>query len=136
MRDIPVVPGSPKILIVDDEQAICSALFQILRRAGFDPIIAPGSAEADALLGPHIEAMVLDLRMAHMRGDVFFFLAAARFPLLRRRTLFITGDITPEAERLTNQTGCPVLYKPFGNDEFVQNVRALLGDFAVAAGID
>ena len=36
MRDWIAAPGSPRVLIVDDEPAICSALVQVLRRAGFD----------------------------------------------------------------------------------------------------
>jgi DNA-binding response OmpR family regulator len=121
-------PGSPRILIVDDEPAICSALTQVLRRAGFDPIAAHGPPEAEELLSESIAAMLLDLRMAHMRGDSFYFLAAARCPQLRKRTLFITGDISPDGERLINQTGCGVLWKPFPNAVLVDAVRDLLAD--------
>jgi DNA-binding response OmpR family regulator len=126
----PVAPGSPRVLIVDDEPSICSALAQVLRRAGFDPVVALGAAEADALLSESISAMLLDLRMAHMRGDVFFYLAAARFPILRRRTLFITGDISRDAERLVAQTGCGCLWKPFQNFALVDALKTLLAEQA------
>lgn len=128
MRDFPIVVGSPRIMLVEDEPAICSALKQVLRRAGFDPVIAPGTAEADALLSESIAAIIIDLRMPHMRGDVFFHLATARFPHLRRRTLFITGDISPDAERLIAQTGCRCLWKPFPNIVLVDTLRELLTD--------
>ena len=128
MFNTPVAPGSPRVLIVDDEPSICSALAQVLRRAGFDPVVALGAAEADTLLSESISAMLLDLRMAHMRGDVFFFLAAARFPLLRRRTIFITGDISRDAERLIEQTGCAVLWKPFQNFVLVDALREMLAE--------
>lgn len=128
MYNTPVAPGSPRVLIVDDEPAICSALTHVLRRAGFDPVVAPGAEEADALLSSSVAAMLLDLRLAHMRGDVFFYLAAARFPLLRRRTLFITGDISPDAERLIAQTGCGCIWKPFPNSVLVDALRAMLAE--------
>ncbi len=128
MRDWIATPGSPRILIVDDEPAICAALVQVLRRAGFDPITAHGTPEAESLLSDSISAMLLDLRMAHMRGDVFYFLASARHPRLRRNTIFMTGDISPDGERLINQTGCSVLWKPFHNTVLVDAVRALLAD--------
>jgi len=128
MRDWIATPGSPRILIVDDEPAICSALVQVLRRAGFDPITAHGTPEAESLLSDSIAAMLLDLRMAHMRGDVFYYLASARHPQLRRNTIFMTGDISPDGERLINQTGCSVLWKPFHNTALVDAVRALLAD--------
>jgi DNA-binding NtrC family response regulator len=127
-RDWIAAPGSPRVLIVDDEPAICSALTQVLRRAGFDPIAAHGPPEAEALLSDSISAMLLDLRMAHMRGDVFYYLASARCPQLRRNTLFMTGDISPDGERLINQTGCGVLWKPFPNAALVDALRDLLGD--------
>jgi two-component system, OmpR family, response regulator VicR len=126
----PVAPGSPRVLVVDDEPSICSALAQVLKRAGFDPVLALGAAEADGLLSESISAMLLDLRMAHMRGDVFFYLAAARFPILGRRTLFITGDISRDAERLIAHTGCRCLWKPFQNFELVDAVRSMLADQA------
>ncbi|HEY4659435.1 MAG TPA: response regulator [Gemmatimonadaceae bacterium] len=131
MREPLVTPGCPRVLIVDDERAIVSALVNVLRRAGFDPIPAFGASEADALLSEAVSAMVLDLRMQHMRGDVFFYIASARFPVLRRRTLFITGDITPEAERLIGATGCGCLWKPFPNSVLVDAIRALLPDYSV-----
>jgi DNA-binding response OmpR family regulator len=126
----PVAPGSPRVLIVDDEPSICSALAQVLKRAGFDPVLALGAAEADGLLSESISAMLLDLRMAHMRGDVFYYLAAARFPILGRRTLFMTGDISRDAERLITHTGCPCLWKPFQNFELVDALRTMLADQA------
>ena len=128
MRDWVATPGSVRVLIVDDEPAICAALVQVLRRAGFDPIAALGAPEAESLLSDSITAMVVDLRMAHMRGDVFYYLASARFPQLRRHTLFMTGDISPDGERLINQTGCGVLWKPFTNTTLVDAVRDLIAN--------
>jgi len=128
------LPGrGVRVLVVDDEPAICGALMQLLRRAGFDPVSAHAPPEAELLLSEHIGAMVLDLRMPHMRGDVFFFLATARFPALRSRTLFITGDLSPEALRTISQTGCAVLEKPFRNAELVAELVRLVHRDGVAA---
>jgi DNA-binding response OmpR family regulator len=128
MRDWVLTPGSPRVLIVDDEPAICAALIQVLRRAGFDPVAALSAPEAESLLSESIAAMLLDLRMPHMRGDSFYYLASARCPQLRRHTLFMTGDISPDGERMINQTGCSVLWKPFPNAVLVDAVRDLLAD--------
>jgi CheY-like chemotaxis protein len=130
MRDWVLTPGSPRVLIVDDEPAICAALVQVLRRAGFDPVAALSAPEAESFLSDSIAAMLLDLRMPHMRGDVFYYLASARCPQLRQHTLFMTGDISPDGERMINQTGCGVLWKPFPNAVLVDAVRDLLADRA------
>ena len=128
MHSAPIAPGSPRVLIVDDEPAICSALTSVLRRAGFDPVSARDALEADALLSESVAALLLDLRMPHVRGDVFYFSAAARFPVLRRRTLFITGDISPDAERMIAQTGCDYLLKPFTNSVLVEALHTILAE--------
>ena len=128
MRDWIATPGSPRVLIVDDEPAICAALVQVLRRAGFDPLAAHGAPEAESLLSDSLDAMLLDLRLPHMRGDVFYHFATARCPRLRGRTLFMTGDISQDGERLIKQTGCAVLWKPFPNAVLVDAMRDLLAD--------
>lgn len=115
-----------RVLIVDDEPAICSALSHLLRRAGFDVRVAHSPPDAELLLSDTIDAMVLDLRLPHMRGDVFFYLATARFPHLRRRTLFMTGDISSEAELIIGHTGCAMLEKPFQNAELVAALKRLI----------
>lgn len=127
MSERGATPGAPvRVLIVDDEPAICSALSHLLHRAGFDVVIALGPPEAELLLSEGIDAMVLDLRMPHMRGDVFFYLATARFPHLRRRTLFITGDISSDAEVIIRHTGCAWLEKPFQNVELVAALKRII----------
>jgi CheY-like chemotaxis protein len=125
-----------RVLIVDDEPAICSAFSHLLRRAGFDPVVALSPPEAELLLSERIDAMLLDLRMPHMRGDVFFYLATSRFPHLRSRTLFVTGDITTDAERMIAHTGCAHLEKPFRNVELVAALRQFVPNAEVpsAAG--
>ena len=127
MTDQVATVGAPiRVLIVEDEPAICSALSHLLRRAGFDVCVAHSPPDAELLLSDSIDAMVLDLRMPHMRGDVFFYLATARFPHLRCRTLFMTGDISSEAELIIGHTGCPWLEKPFQNAELVAALKRLI----------
>lgn len=120
------VGGPIRVLVVDDEPAICSALSHLLHRAGFDVSVAASPPDAELLLSDTIDAMVIDLRMPHMRGDVFFYLATARYPHLRRRTVFITGDISTDAELIIGHTGCGYLEKPFQNVELVAALKRLI----------
>ena len=115
--------GAPRVLVVDDEPAICRALSRVLLRAGFDPVTACSAADADRALDTSIDAMVLDLRLSYTRGDVFFHQATARFPKLRGRTLMMSGDTSPEAERLAGLAGCLCLFKPFRNAELTDALR-------------
>ena len=116
----------PRVLVVDDEPSICKALQIALTRAGFNAQIAEsGDAALNKLRSEHFDAMLVDLRMPDLRGDVLFELAAAIQPQLRHRTLFTTGDITDRAERLIGACGCPMLRKPFDLHDAIDTIRAL-----------
>lgn len=99
--------------MVDDDPAVVRVIALLLGRAGYDASTATSAAEATQYLDVPYEALVVDLRLPGMRGDAFYYLASTRQPWLTGRTLFITGDISEQAEDLVMQTGCPLLPKPF-----------------------
>jgi FixJ family two-component response regulator len=70
--------------------------------------------------------MVLDLRMPEMRGDAFYFLACVRQPWLTCRALFVTGDITEQAESIIENTGCRFLLKPFRAETMVSELELIV----------
>lgn len=116
-----------RVLVVDDEPSICRALQIALSRAGIAASVAEsGDAALAKLRAESFDAMIVDLRMPDVRGDVLFELASAIQPQLRHRTLFTTGDITDRAERLIGACKCPVLRKPFEIADVVETVRAFL----------
>ena len=118
--------GSTRVLVVDDEPAICKALTMALTRAGFDAIAAQTGESALAILrSERVDVLVLDLRIPDTRGDVIFELAAAIHPHLRTQTLFLTGDISERALRLIAACKCPSLRKPFELRELTDAVAAL-----------
>ena len=98
------LPG-PRVLLVDDDPAVGKALAAVLRRAHYDVVLAGSASQAEELLASRFDAMVLDLRMPEMRGDAFYYLACVRQPWLNCRALFVTGDITEQAETIIENTG-------------------------------
>jgi DNA-binding response OmpR family regulator len=118
--------SSTRVLVVDDEPAICKALTMALTRAGFDALAAQTGESALAIVrSERIDVLVLDLRIPDTRGDVIFELAAAIHPHLRTQTLFLTGDISERALRLIAACKCPSLRKPFELRELIDAVVAL-----------
>ncbi|MDB4880209.1 MAG: hypothetical protein JWL60_1655 [Gemmatimonadetes bacterium] len=116
-----------RVLVVDDEPAICRALSIALERAGYDAVTAQSGDSALALLSAeHVDVMLIDLRIPDMRGDVVFELAAATHPHLRRQTLFMTGDISERAQKLVASCRCDLLRKPFELSEMISAVAALV----------
>jgi two-component system KDP operon response regulator KdpE len=115
-----------RVLVVDDEPAICKALSIALQRAGYVALTAQSGDGALALLGAeHVDVLLLDLRIPDTRGDVVFELAAATHPHLRHQTIFMTGDISERADRLVASCKCPLLRKPFELREMVATIESV-----------
>lgn len=126
----PTADGSHplRLLIVDDEPSICQALSLLFKWHGIDVITALSASEAGRALAQfHFDVLLIDLRLRDARGDSVFRAAVELDATFRERTLFMTGDITDEAERIIAATNCPYLRKPFDIALAVQAIAALVG---------
>jgi DNA-binding response OmpR family regulator len=127
MGETRMQPERARVLIVDDEPAICKALKVALGRAGYEAIAAQsGDSALTVLSREQVDVLLLDLRIPDTRGDVVFELAAATHPHLRHQTLFMTGDISERAQRLIQACECPMILKPFELSEMIAAIDALL----------
>lgn len=119
--------GRMRVLIVDDESTICRALQIALERAGYAvDSRETGEGALELLRSEHVDALIVDLRIPDMRGDVLFELASATQPQLRQQTLFITGDGSMRGMELVDACGCPVLFKPFDLKDLLSETDRLL----------
>lgn len=117
-----------RVLVVDDEPSICQALTLLLASHGLDVVSALSAAEAKVQLsGSHFDVLLIDLRLRDARGDRLFQEAVQIDPSFQERTLFMTGDISTEAERIIATTNCPYLRKPFDTMLAVQAITARAG---------
>jgi DNA-binding NtrC family response regulator len=115
------------VLVVDDEEVVCRALDVLLRRAGYDVITArTGSAAKEMLAIRAVDCLVVDYRLPDVRGDVVYAFAIAHQPHLSRATVFLTGDITDRAREAIEDTGCPMVLKPFDAAVFLDRVAEQL----------
>ena len=115
-----------RVLVVDDEPAICKALTTALERAGYHAVAAQSGDYALARLSAEpFDVLLLDLRIPDTRGDVLFELASAMHPYLRHQTVFMTGDLSERAQKLIASCRCPMLRKPFELREMLATVGAL-----------
>ena len=117
-----------RLLVVDDEPSICQVLTLLLAAHGITVVSALTGADARALLAAErFDVLLLDLRLRDVRGDILFRSAVETNPSLQDRTLFMTGDISTEAERLIAATNCPYLRKPFDVTLALQAIAARAG---------
>jgi two-component system, NtrC family, sensor kinase len=118
-----------RVLVLDDEPAIREFLGRALRRAGYEPLLAPTGAEAlNIIRSSPPDAILCDHRMAGMNGTEFHDAVAAAAPELGRRFAFMSGDVlNPELRKFATSRGILLLAKPFDIATVGRTVAALLG---------
>ncbi len=121
---------SHRILVVDDEPVVALTIEQILRRAGFQIVIANNGHQALlALAQERFDLIISDLKMPEMDGLRFYELVTSRHPHLARRIIFSTGDSSGQGvHAFLQQAGCAQLSKPFQADELLHLVYEALLD--------
>ncbi|MGC8805194.1 MAG: response regulator, partial [Candidatus Ratteibacteria bacterium] len=74
-----------KILIVDDDEAVCNLVALIARKCGFDSIITTDAREALNIVenDAKIFLIITDLRMPVMGGHALVQMLRNRFPYLK-----------------------------------------------------
>ncbi|MDQ8154302.1 MAG: response regulator [Gemmatimonadota bacterium] len=115
------------MLIVDDDPGVCFALRRLLESVGEMRAVVAESADAGEaeLARGAVDALVLDFHLRGMRGDAFFHRACEMQPSLAERTLFISGDMSADANDAMAATGCPMLMKPFLASALIARLREL-----------
>ena len=104
------------VLVVDDEPSVRLSIRRFLEKVGFEVREAWSgrSALAQITASTPPELVLTDLKMSDGSGAWFLEQLSRDFPDLLRRTVIVTGDPDQESvARLTRETGCPVLRKPF-----------------------
>jgi signal transduction histidine kinase len=116
-----------RVLVVEDEPALAAAMREALTHAGFTVDTAGDGEEALARVrqGP-FDAVVCDLKMPRDDGKMLYRAIAAIAPTLARRVIFVTGDVTADAERFLAESGCAWLVKPFRIADLLRAVRDTL----------
>jgi DNA-binding NtrC family response regulator len=114
---VPLNLSRPRtVLIVDDDEGHRTGLRSFLEKVGFEVVEAWSgrSAMAQVTSGHLPEMVITDLKMSDGSGYWFLEEMEREFPRLVRRTVVLSGDADHEtAVRLSEDTGCPVVRKPF-----------------------
>jgi len=123
-------PGSEhraKILVIDDEQQVGTAIRRIL--SGHEVVSTTKAAEALGLIaqGGNFELVLCDLAMAEISGRELYERLTAEHPEYEDRVVFMSGGaFSPETERFLKSTTRLCLSKPFGAAELRDRVNKLL----------
>lgn len=117
-----------RVLVVDDEPQIRSALERALRRNGYEAVsVASGESAYAVLADVAADVILVDLILPQLSGAALALALIRRWPDLRDRLVFMSGDPgLAVAEWPEELQGCPVLMKPFPLDELMDAVAAVL----------
>ena len=122
------IAGPARVLVVDDEAGVAEVVAEAIAHDGHQTEIASHGAMALEMLAQGAyDAIVSDTKMPVMDGVGFYGELTRRFPALRRRIVFLTGDVLSREKRtFLESTGAPVLTKPCDLDEVRRALNGVL----------
>ncbi len=100
------------ILIVDDEEMITTLLKSLLNREGNIDVAADGEQALDYIENKFYKLVISDVDLPKIDGLSLYEQSTAKFPTLRHRFLFITGNLSPERKAFFNENHLRYLTKP------------------------
>ena len=117
-----------RILVVEDEPAICKVCLRVLTSEGFEvDITVDGNAAQDMLQKKDYDLCLIDIRTPVMNGKQLYQVIIAKYPKLVKGTIFTTGDMMDGyTQRFFELAHRPYLSKPFTPDELRTIVRETL----------
>lgn len=125
----PASDAPARILLVDDDPMITQLIIDMLSLDGYGVDTAPnGIVALEKIEGRRYDLILTDLHMPEMDGAGLYRELAKRQTHPRQKIIFLTGTAgTSEAHRLVQETGLPLLRKPFNVVELLELVRKVLG---------
>ncbi|MDD5240231.1 MAG: cache domain-containing protein [Sulfuricella sp.] len=124
--------GKPKVLVVDDDLAVCNYFSQLLQEQGYEVITAPdGQAALVAARSHQPDLITMDLSMPVMDGRTAISLLRADTELKRIPIMVISAIPGWEAAG-----GDVAMSKPLDETRFVENIHLLLNDAAASGAAE
>jgi DNA-binding NtrC family response regulator len=124
-----------KILIVDDEKALCIALSSLLKHNGYDTNFVNSFDECLALIKKDFfEIIVLDYQLGSRNGLELLTIIKRQHPLTQ--IIFITAFGSENLAITAIKNGAyDYVKKPFDNDELINRVNHIKESFILKSGI-
>jgi len=120
---------SRHVLVVDDDIQLALTFQALLQVHGYRVSTAADGAQALKLvLQSDVDAILCDLQMPELTGDLFYAEVGRARPHLLKRFIFITGNADdPIYETFLKSVNAPVLPKPVSIDRLLGKLKAVLG---------
>lgn len=125
-QNVPV--QGKRVLLVDDDIDLLLTWQELLQAHNYETTTAENGAQALKLMKDReVDAILCDLDMPELSGDLFYIEVGRARPQLLKRFIFITGNTgNPAYERFLQSTRAPVVPKPLCIDQLLQNLQEVL----------
>ena len=126
--EAPNCPVSSKhVLVVDDDIELAFTYQALLQLRGYRVSTAANGVQALKLvLNSDVDAVLCDLGMPELAGDLFYIEVGRARPHLLKRFIFVTGNAdNPLYETFLESVKAPVLAKPVSFDHLVGKLQAV-----------
>ena len=115
------------ILVVDDDLELALTYQASLQARDYRASTAANGAEAlKVVVNSQVDAIICDLTMPELAGDLFYVAVGRIQPELRKRFIFVTGNANnPLYETFLKNVKAPVLSKPISIDSLLEKLQAI-----------
>jgi CheY-like chemotaxis protein len=116
------------VLVVDDNVDLAQTFQELLQLHDYRVSIAHDGVQALKLLAQSdVDAVVCDLSMPQLEGDMFHNAAVHVRPELGPRFIFVTGNAgNAKFEPFLKRVNARILYKPVQINDLLKTLRAVL----------
>ena len=111
LRELPPV-WTENILIVDDQEMITALIKSLLNQEGNIDVAGSGEEALNYIENKFYKLVISDINLPKMDGLSFYKNSVAKFPTLKKRFLFISGDLSPERKAFLDEHHLKYLAKP------------------------
>jgi len=124
------------VLLVDDDIELVLTYQELLQANGYEASTAANGQEAlQLVMNGHVDAIICDLSMPELAGDLFYRAIGLTRPELLKRFIFLTANADdPLYERFLQSVHVPVISKPAPVECVLEKLAALLARPTSAAG--
>jgi CheY-like chemotaxis protein len=118
-------PRKRHVLIVGDDIELAWPFKEILESCGYKATIVPDGALALKFVSDHeLDAVVCDLQMSRLEGDLLYATIERSNPSLAQRFVFLSGySDSFQLQKFIDSIPLPVLRKPVSIDALLGEVR-------------
>jgi len=113
--------------MVDDDLELAMIYKELLGSQGYTVTVAPNGAEAlKIIMKQDLDAIVCDMLMPHMAGDMFYLAVERVKPNLCKRFIFVTAyDSNPRISEFFKKVKAVPLYKPVTHSKMLVTLNIL-----------